>query len=151
MIVQVANQSASEQFDALYGRVWQAFLKADTEDLSQHERQLLHHIPGDRGVPLSDVARHLGIPKSSASERVKSLERRGFLTRRRDPRDERRLAIVLTRRGLARVRSDSILDLGRLRLALKKLSASERKALFNGLSRLAEAASRGDRESPARR
>ena len=134
------NQSPAEQFDTLYGRVWRTFFKADAEDLSQHERQLLHHIPHDVGISLGDVARHLGIPKSSASEQVKSLERRGLLTRRRDPNDERRLAIVLTRRGVARLRSDSILDLVRLGAALKKLTPAERKSLFEGLDRLAPAA-----------
>jgi DNA-binding MarR family transcriptional regulator len=131
------NQSYAEQFDQLYGRVWRAFFKGDTEDLTQHERQLLHHVPSEGGIPLGDVARHLGIPKSSASERVKSLERRGFLTRRRDSKDERRLAIVLTKAGAARMRSDSILDLGRLRPALKQLTPAQRTALFNGLDRLA--------------
>jgi DNA-binding MarR family transcriptional regulator len=137
----MANQSVAEQFDELYGRIWAAFLKASAEDLSQHERQLLHHIPSDQGIPLGEVARHLGIPKSSASEQVKSLERRGFLTRRRDPDDERRLAIVLTAEGLAQVRSDSVLDLGRLGAALKRLRASDRKALVDGLDRLVGAAS----------
>ncbi|HEY1421582.1 MAG TPA: MarR family winged helix-turn-helix transcriptional regulator [Candidatus Dormibacteraeota bacterium] len=134
------NYSKAEQFDELYGRVWRSFFKAGTEDLSQHERQLLHHVPADGGIPLGEVARHLGIPKSSASEQVKSLERRGFLTRRRDPNDERRLAIVLTDLGVARLRSDSILDLDRLGAALTKLSPSHRKALFSGLDHLAAAA-----------
>jgi DNA-binding MarR family transcriptional regulator len=133
----VPNQSPAEQFDQLYGRVWSAFFKADAEDLSQHELQLLHHVPSDRGIPLGDVARHLGIPKSSASEQVKSLERRGFLTRRRNPDDERQLAIVLTRAGVARLRSDSTLDLRRLGAALKRLSPAQRAALLNGLARLA--------------
>jgi DNA-binding MarR family transcriptional regulator len=136
----MANQSYAEQFDELYGRLWRAFFKADAEDLSQHERQLLHHVAGEKGIPLGAVARHLGIPKSSASEQVKSLERRGFLTRRRDPEDERRLSIVLTARGVARVRHDSVLDLVRLAAALKKLSAENRHALLAGLERLAAAA-----------
>ena len=134
------NQSQAEQFDQLYGRLWRAFFKADVEDLSQHELQLLHHVGDERGVPLGVVARHLGIPKSSASERVKSLERRGFLTRRRDPADERRLSIVLTEAGAARVRRDSVLDLVRLAAALRKISAEDRKALLASLERLAAAA-----------
>lgn len=134
------NKSSAEQFDALYGRVWQSFFKTDVRGLSQHQRQLLHHVPADAGIPLGDVARHLGIPKSSASEQVKSLERRGFLRRHRDRRDERRLAIVLTPAGIAQVRSDSILDLKRLQVALNKLRAAEREALFAGLDRLAAAA-----------
>ena len=146
----MANQSQAEQFDTLYGRLWRAFFKADVEDLSQHERQLLHHVPADQGVPLGEVARHLGIAKSSASEQVKSLERRGFLTRHRDPDDERRLAIVLTPKGAARVRSDSVLDLRRLGTALKKLTASEREALFHGLDRLATAAPKGGGDWQAR-
>jgi MarR family transcriptional regulator, organic hydroperoxide resistance regulator len=136
------NQSQAEQFDYLYGRLWRAFFKADEEDLTQHERQLLHHVGAEKGVPLQEVARHLGIPKSSASERVKSLERRGFLTRRRDPEDERRLSIVLTETGVARVRRDSVLDLVRLAAALRKISAEDRKALVAGLEHLAAAAER---------
>ena len=134
------NQSYAEQFDALYGRLWRVLFKGDGQDLSQHERQLLHHVGDETGVPLGVVARHLGIPKSSASERVKSLERRGFLTRRRDPEDERRLSIVLTAKGIDLVRRDSVLDLGRLTTALKKISAEDRKALLAGLERLAVAA-----------
>jgi len=134
------NQSQAEQFDQLYGRLWRVLLKADTEDLSQHERQLLHHIPAEKGIPLGEVARHLGIPKSSASEQVKSLARRGFLTRHRDLVDERQLSIVLTDAGATRVRQDSVLDLVRLADALKKLSAEDRRALLSGLERLAAAA-----------
>jgi DNA-binding MarR family transcriptional regulator len=136
----VANQSQAEQFDFLYGRIWRAFFKGDDDDLTQHERQLLHHIGAERGISLGDVAGHLGIPKSSASERVKSLERRGFLSRRRDPTDERRLSIVLTDLGVGRVNRDSVLDLVPLATALKKISAADRRALLVGLERLAAAA-----------
>ena len=138
----MANQSQAEQFDQLYGRLWRVLLKADTEDLSQHELQLLHHVPADKGIPLGVVARHLGMPKSSASEQVKSLERRGFLTRRRDPEDERQLSIVLTDAGVARLKQDSVLDLVRLAAALRKVSAEDRRALLNGLDRLAAVADR---------
>jgi DNA-binding MarR family transcriptional regulator len=134
------NPSDAEQFDQLYGRLWRALFKADVEDLTQHERQLLHHVGDARGMPLGVVARHLGISKSSASERVKSLERRGLLTRRRDPQDERRLSIVLTDMGVARVRRDSVLDLVRLAAALKKIPVEDKRALLAGLERLAAAA-----------
>jgi len=136
----MANQSQAEQFDGLYGRLWRALVKADTDDLSQHERQLLHHVPAEKGIPLGVLARHLGMPKSSASEQVKSLERRGFLTRHRDSEDERQLSIVLTDAGVARVRQDSVLDLVRLAAALKKVSVGDRRALLTGLARLAAAA-----------
>src|ERR1700693_1648969 len=136
----MANQSQAEQFDQLYGRLWRALLKADTEDFSPHERQVLQHVPPEKGNPLGVGAHPLCVPQSSASEQVKSLERRGFLTRHRDPEDERQLSIVLTDAGVARVRQDSVLDLVRLAAALKKVSAEDRRALLTDLERLAAAA-----------
>src|SRR2546421_9040338 len=133
----MANKSPAEQFDFLYGRQWRALIKPDADDLSQHERQLLHHVPAVGGIPLGGVSNHLGIPKSSASEQVKSLERRGFLSRRRDLHDERRLSIVLTAKGQARGAADSVLDLDRLAAALKKLSPRGRVALLAGMERVA--------------
>jgi DNA-binding MarR family transcriptional regulator len=153
----MSNNSLAEQFDRLYGQVWAAFFKADATDLTQHERQLLHHIPVRGGVPLGTVAAHLGIPLSSASEQVKSLHRRGFVTRRRDLDDERRLSIGLTAKGAARVASDTILDRNRLATALGQLSSAERDALLAALTRLVAAApgasaerARSRRPSPGR-
>jgi DNA-binding MarR family transcriptional regulator len=70
---------------------------------------------------------------------VKDLARRGFVRRARDPRDERRLALVLTRRGAERVAADSVLDPERLAGALAALGAAERRALVAALERVAEA------------
>ncbi len=117
------NQSQAEQFDRLYGRLWRVLLKADSEDLSQHERQLLHHVPAEKGIPLGVLARHLGMPKSSASEQVKNLQRRGFLTRHRDPEDERQLSIVLTDAGAARVTLKSRPQLDGPRAYISSLAA----------------------------
>ena len=39
--------SAAEHFEELYRRIWGALNRPDAPDLSQHERQLLHHIPAD--------------------------------------------------------------------------------------------------------
>ncbi len=90
-------------------------------------------------MPLGTVARHLALPSSSASVLVKDLARRGFVARTRDARDERRLALVLTRRGAARVAADSVLEPARLTAALQSLGASERRALVAALERLGDA------------
>jgi DNA-binding MarR family transcriptional regulator len=117
-----------------------ALHRGDETDLSQHERQLLHHVPAEGGVQLSQVAWHLALPKSTASVLVKNLERRGFLSRRRDPRDERRLAITLTDKGHDRVRADSVLDPDGLAAALASLPDDVRAALVEGMERLAAGA-----------
>jgi DNA-binding MarR family transcriptional regulator len=139
--------SASEQFESLYRRIWGALNRPDDADLSQHERQLLHHVPADGSVSLTWLAGHLGLPKSTASMVVKSLGQRGFVERARDAADERRLAIALTEAGRARVAADTVLDPHGLRAALAKLSPPVRAALLEGLAQLADAAESVSRRS----
>jgi MarR family transcriptional regulator, organic hydroperoxide resistance regulator len=98
---------------------------------------LLHHVPVEGGVTLGWVASHLLLPKSTASVLVKDLERRGFVRRRRDSSDERRLAIVLTAKGRRRVEVDTVLEPGALAAALRALPERERRALVRSLGRLA--------------
>ncbi len=134
------NSSDSARFERAYARLWRALRRGDDGDLSQHERQLLHHVPREGGVQLNQIAWHLALPKSTASALVKDLERRGFVTRRRDPRDERRLAITLTPTGHERVQADSVLDRGALGAAMAQLSPGERRAVVEAIEKLAGAA-----------
>jgi DNA-binding MarR family transcriptional regulator len=93
-------------------------------------------------VALIDLARHLALPKSTASVVVKDLERRGFVRRRRDARDERRLAIVLTAEGRRRVAADTVLEPEPLAQALDALAAGRRAQLLDAIEALADAAER---------
>jgi len=134
------NSSASERFQDAFARVWLHLRRGDDPDLSEHERQLLHHIPPKApGVTLGEVADHLALPRSSASVLVKDLARRGFVRRARDRADERRLALLLTAEGARRVAVDSVLDPERLDAALSALAPSERTALVDALERVATA------------
>ena len=134
------DSSSQEQFEALYGRLWRALRTPDDPDLSQHERQLLHHVPARGAVSLTDLARHLALPKSSASFVVKSLARRGFLVRARDEADERRLRIELTDEGRARVARDTVLQPRLLAAALATMTPRRQAELLDRLTELAEAA-----------
>jgi DNA-binding MarR family transcriptional regulator len=136
------NSSDHERFEHAYRRLWGALHRGDEPGLSQHERQLLHHVPASGGVALMDLARHLALPKSTASVVVKDLERRGFVRRRRDRDDERRLAIVLTAEGRRRVAADTVLEPERLARALAALPEARRVALLDAVEALAEAAER---------
>ena len=134
------NSSASERFQDAFARVWLHLRRGDDPDLSEHERQLLHHIPArPPGVTLGEVADHLALPRSSASVLVKDLARRGFVRRARDRADERRLALLLTAEGARRVAADSVLDPGRLDVALAVLDPDARTALVEALERVAAA------------
>ena len=137
------NSSESERFERLYRRIWGALNRPDDEDLSQHERQVLHHVAPDDGVALTWLAGHLGLPKSTTSVLVKSLASRGYVERARDPEDERRLAIRLTAKGRHTVEQDTVLQPEALAAAMARLDASTRTALLHGLERLADAAESG--------
>jgi DNA-binding MarR family transcriptional regulator len=136
------NISDPERYELAYRRVWGALHRGDEGDLGQHERQVLHHVPAEGGVALSWLARHLALPKSSASVLIKDLERRGFVRRARDARDERRLAIVLTGEGQRRVAADTVLEPERLARALASLPERRRASLLAGMDALADAAER---------
>jgi DNA-binding MarR family transcriptional regulator len=56
---------------------------------------------GRKEVPLAVLIRDLRISKQSAGQLVDALVTRGYLNRRVDPDDRRRLVITLTRRGHA--------------------------------------------------
>ena len=119
--------------------------RPDAPGLSQHERQVLHHLTAEP-VALTWLAAHLGLPKSTTSVLVKGLAARGFVERARDPADERRLAIVLTPEGRRQVRQDTVLRPDALREAMAALEGHTRAALLDSLEKLAAAA-----ESAARR
>ena len=142
------NSSESERFEKLYRRIWGALNRPDDPDVSQHERQVLHHVAGE-GVALTWLAHHLGLPKSTTSVLVKSLAARGYVERARDPGDERRLAIRLTDKGRRTVEADTVLRPDALADAMRQLDPHQRRALLEGMERLAEAAESGD--SPAHR
>jgi len=131
--------------------VWLHLRRGDDPDLSEHERQLLHHIPArPPGVTLGEVADHLALPRSSASVLVKDLARRGFVRRARDRADERRLALLLTAEGARRVAADSVLDPGRLDAALAVLDPDARAALVEALERVAAAGAEAGPPPPFR-
>jgi DNA-binding MarR family transcriptional regulator len=132
--------SAAERFEELYRRIWGALNRPDDPDLSQHARQLLHHVPATGAVSLTALAEHLALPKSTASVLIKELARRGFVHRARDSEDERRLAIALTDQGRARLAADTVLDPQPLAAALAQLTPQARAALLAGLEQLADAA-----------
>jgi DNA-binding MarR family transcriptional regulator len=140
MIVHIVNSSSSEQFEEAYTRIWAVLHKADDPDLSQHERNLMHHIPPRGGVPLTWLVQHLALPKSSASVLVKDLERRGFVSRSRDRRDERRLSISLTAKGRRRMEADRVLEPRRLQSALDVLPETRVQSMVRAMNQLAGAA-----------
>jgi DNA-binding MarR family transcriptional regulator len=135
--------SATDRFEAAYGRCRAALGRRRDPDLSAEELALLHRLDVDpAGVALTWLAAQLSWPKSTTSVVVKDLERRGFVRRARRQDDERRLAIVRTPRGAARAAADRAFEPRRLAAALRALPPTLRAQLLDALECLAAEAER---------
>jgi len=115
----------------------QAWQGADPTGVHPTQAQVLVFLARTRpsGVRLSELADRLAVTRSTASESVKALERKGLLERRPDPKDGRAIAIVLTSAGeevAARVAvwPDLLLEV------VADLDASEKGALLRMLLKL---------------
>jgi DNA-binding MarR family transcriptional regulator len=122
--------------EAAYVRLWSLLHVNETSGVSAHERDILHHISGGL-INLTDLAGHLGLPKSSASVLVKRLHQQGLVHRDRDPTDERRLQLRLTAEGQRVIDAGEILDRRRLERALRRMGTSGEE-LIGLLIRLAD-------------
>jgi DNA-binding MarR family transcriptional regulator len=56
---------------------------------------------GDKGLPIGQLCRDLNVSKQAAGQLVDTLVLRGYLDRRTDEQDRRKLIVTLTERGRA--------------------------------------------------
>ena len=106
-----------------------------TNEISQRDGALLAHLDGSRPTAQGELARHMGVAKSTLSEALSSLEERGFVAR-----DE--AGILRTAKGTEAMSNGSVLEPELLRRLLGLLSEQERRRAVDGLVLLARAAER---------
>jgi DNA-binding MarR family transcriptional regulator len=79
-------------------------------DISLTEYRILHHLVLGRTIQ-SDLAFHLAVSKQSVTRLVDPLVDRGFITRRVDPDDRRRVIHTITAKGKrVLARTDAVLE-----------------------------------------
>jgi MarR family transcriptional regulator, organic hydroperoxide resistance regulator len=110
--------------------------------LSAHQASILDHLDAREPTTVSELARHMGVMPSTMSLALDRLERGGYVERRRDPDDGRRVGVVLTAPGRRIRDAQSVLDPDRVRLLLAELDEADRERALEGLALLAAAASR---------
>ena len=95
---------------------------------------LLEHLALSGGsMPLGSLVQTLHLPKQSATYIVDRLEKDGFVERRADTQDRRRLEIALTQKGRQRTKAGFGPFYGAMLKALQSVSKSDRAALRRGL------------------
>jgi MarR family transcriptional regulator, organic hydroperoxide resistance regulator len=108
--------------------------------LSAHQASILDHLDLRAPLPLMDLARHMGVTPSTMSLSIEKLVRGRYVLRSRDPRDGRRVSLLLSPAG-ARIRSEkSVLEPSRVRGMLERLAPRHRSRAIEGLALLAQAA-----------
>ena len=114
--------------------------KSNPFHLSTRDAEILVHLSRSVPTSLSSLARHMDLAASTLSEAVSKLVGHGYLVKMPRVGDDRRqVGIVLTPKGVSAVRASSVLEAGRLKAVLGRLSARDRDAVVTGLTQLAQA------------
>ncbi|HYN07473.1 MAG TPA: helix-turn-helix domain-containing protein [Vicinamibacterales bacterium] len=108
--------------------------------LSPRDSQLLVHLDRRRPLAVTRLAYHMGLAASTVSEAISRLERFGYVTKAAVSGGDRRLVgILLTKKGVDAERSTSVLETGRLRTVVRRLSRRNLAEVIGGLTHLADA------------
>jgi DNA-binding MarR family transcriptional regulator len=89
------------------------------------------------GPSQGEIGAAMGIDPSGLIATIDDLEERGWLERRKDPRDRRRNVVVLTEAGSAKLSEGRAAAYERAKELTAPLSAKERRALRDLLAKIA--------------
>jgi DNA-binding MarR family transcriptional regulator len=108
--------------------------------LSPRDSTILAHLDERSSVSPAALARHLAVGAPTMSAAIRRLVDAGYVQQGPDPADGRRRQLRLTPTGAAAMAESSVLDAGRVRAMLRRLTAAERDRALDGLALLAAAA-----------
>ena len=143
--------NAAAEFEALFRHVYLAFHRRDGRraGLSGASWAVLTHLSLAGPVTIGEAAAHLDRAQSVVSDIVTQLSSKGYLERRADPADRRRIVVWLTPAGAAALREDAnVLSEPLLATAIEKLPSSTVTALLDGLRELVASTSHPHERKP---
>jgi DNA-binding MarR family transcriptional regulator len=108
--------------------------------LSAHQASVIDHLDGAEPLHLRDLARHIGVTPSTMSLMIDRLEEGGYVRRRRNSSDQRKVDLLLTPSGVRIKERQKVLDPELVEELLRLLSFPHRKVALEGLRLLAGAA-----------
>jgi len=108
--------------------------------LTAHESGILAHLSDSEPMRASQLARHLGVQRSTMSAAIKRLTQLGYIARARDERDGRAARLLVSREGVRAMQTGSVLETGRVKAMLARLRPADRGRAIEGLALLADAA-----------
>ncbi|KXG10924.1 Organic hydroperoxide resistance transcriptional regulator [Anoxybacillus sp. P3H1B] len=108
------------------------------EPLTHQAVRLLQYIEKNGEATIGDLAEHLHISHNTASEHTKRLIQKGFVTKQRSSRDERKVFVALTEEGRRVLYRHTRLDRDKLRKVLENFSSSDLEMIRKAFSMLSE-------------
>lgn len=106
--------------------------RSTADHISQRDGALLAHLEEAQATAQSDLARHMGVAKSTLSEALAALEDCGFVARSAE-------GVRRTPKGTTGMSNGSVLEPERLRRILELLTTEERQRAVEGLELIARA------------
>jgi len=100
--------------------------KHGAKEMSVPQYRTLAYVYRNEGASLSEVCDYIGLTLSTTSALIDGLVARGFVNRRTDHADRRRMILTLTEAGRARLQSARAATLAYLEERLRQLPASDR-------------------------
>ncbi len=115
--------------------------RSNEAGLSVRDLEILVHLDRRVALTLSELARHMDLAPSTLSEALSALVELGCVIKTTAPgrRDRRRVGLLLTARGIAAVRSGSVLETARVKLVLRRMAPDDRHRVCEALTILARA------------
>ncbi|MBM7094809.1 winged helix-turn-helix transcriptional regulator [Bacillus sp. H-16] len=95
------------------------------DNISHQAVRLLQHIEKKQETTIGDLAAFLGVTHNTASEHIKRLIKKGFVSKQRSIEDERKVFVILTEEGSEVLYRHTRLDNEKLKNVLENLDESE--------------------------
>jgi len=114
--------------------------RTNAHRISARDSAVLAHLSEREPMAPHELAKHLGVRRSTLSPALTKLEALGYISCRARTDDMRRLDVLLTPLGAGAMQGSSVLDTGLLQRVVASLPVAQRERAVRGLELLAQAA-----------
>ena len=110
--------------------------KAVREGLSVPQFMILRRLAAQGPTTVSGLAQWIGVSKSAVTQLTQKLETQAWVSRSRDPTNQRQVWVTITQSGQGRVNAVRALQINIVRQAVAELSAEEQATIETLLAKL---------------
>lgn len=99
------------------------------DNISHQAIRLMQHIEKQGEATIGALAEYLSVSHNTASEHTKRLIQKGLAAKRRSQQDERKVLVVLTKKGRSVLEQHTQLDKEKLKEIIERISSSEKELI----------------------